>query len=89
MSLFLDIFAALLAWGAAAAWVLTRGDKLLPDHDHYRLRAWRAVLLRGGGLRAVLLPLPLSRQRLLDMFGFVLCQIGCRITNAGPLRSRS
>jgi hypothetical protein len=27
-SMFLDIFAALLAWGAAALWVLTGGDKL-------------------------------------------------------------
>ena len=34
MSMFLDIFAALLAWGAAAAWVLTGGDKLPPDWDH-------------------------------------------------------
>jgi hypothetical protein len=31
MSMFLDIFAALLAWGAAAAWVLTGGDKFPPD----------------------------------------------------------
>ena len=30
MSMFLDIFAALLAWGAAAAWVLTGGDKFRP-----------------------------------------------------------
>ena len=34
MSMFLDIFAALLAWGATAAWVLTGGDKLPPDWDH-------------------------------------------------------
>ena len=34
MSMFLDIFAALLAWGLAAAWVLTGRKKLplaLPD----------------------------------------------------------
>jgi hypothetical protein len=31
MSMFLDIIAALLAWGVAAAWVLTGGDKLQPD----------------------------------------------------------
>jgi len=31
MSMFLDIFAALLAWGAAAVWVLTGGDKLTTD----------------------------------------------------------
>ena len=36
MSMFIDIFAALLAWGAAAAWVLTGGDKLPPDWDHLR-----------------------------------------------------
>ena len=36
MSMFFDIFAALLAWGAAAAWVLTGGDKLPPDWDHLR-----------------------------------------------------
>ena len=36
MSMFLDILAALLAWGAAAAWVLTGGDKLPPDWDHLR-----------------------------------------------------
>jgi len=39
MSMFLDIFAALLAWGAAAAWVLTGGDKLPPDWDHVRTDA--------------------------------------------------
>jgi hypothetical protein len=36
MSMFLDIFAALLAWGAAAAWVLTVRAKLPPDLDHLR-----------------------------------------------------
>jgi len=36
MSMFLDIFAALLAWGAAAVWVLTGGDKLTTDWDHLR-----------------------------------------------------
>jgi hypothetical protein len=36
MSLFLDIFAALLACGAAAAWVLTGRGKLRPDLDHLR-----------------------------------------------------
>ena len=48
MSLFLDIFAALLAWGAATAWVLTRGDKLPPHQDHHRLTrvAGRATLRR-------------------------------------------
>jgi hypothetical protein len=34
MSVFLDIFAALLAWGAAIAWVLTGRGKLPPDLDH-------------------------------------------------------
>jgi hypothetical protein len=33
MSMFLDIVAALLAWGMAAAWVLTGGEKLPPDLD--------------------------------------------------------
>jgi hypothetical protein len=36
MSMFLDIFAALLAWGAAVAWVLTGRGKLAPDLDHLR-----------------------------------------------------
>jgi hypothetical protein len=36
--MFLDILAALLAWGAAAAWVLTGGEKLPPDWDHLRAR---------------------------------------------------
>jgi hypothetical protein len=36
MSMYLDIFAALLAWGAAAAWVLTGRGKLPPDLDHLR-----------------------------------------------------
>ena len=31
MSMLLDIVAALLALGMAAAWVLTRGGKLPPD----------------------------------------------------------
>jgi hypothetical protein len=31
--MFLDIFAALLAWAAAAAWVLTGRGKLPPDLD--------------------------------------------------------
>ena len=31
MSMLLDIFAKLLAWGGAAAWVLTGGDKLRSD----------------------------------------------------------
>jgi hypothetical protein len=34
MSMFLDIFAASLAWGAALAWVLTGGEKLPSDWDH-------------------------------------------------------
>jgi hypothetical protein len=34
MPMFLDIFAALLAWGAAVAWVLTGRGKLPPDLDH-------------------------------------------------------
>jgi hypothetical protein len=34
MLMFLDIFAALLAWAAAAAWVLTGHGKLPPDLDH-------------------------------------------------------
>jgi hypothetical protein len=36
MSVFLDIFTALLAWGAAAAWVLTGRGKLPPDLNHLR-----------------------------------------------------
>jgi len=36
MLMFLDIFAALLAWAAAAAWVLTGRGKLPPDLDHVR-----------------------------------------------------
>jgi hypothetical protein len=36
MSMFIDVFAVLLAWGTAAAWVLTGGDKLPPDWDHLR-----------------------------------------------------
>jgi hypothetical protein len=36
MSMFLDIFAALLAWGLAAAWVLTGRKKLPPEWDHLR-----------------------------------------------------
>ena len=39
MSMFIDIFAALLAWGAGAAWVLTGGDKLPPDWDHLQTRS--------------------------------------------------
>jgi hypothetical protein len=31
MSKFLDIIAAMLAFGIAAAWVLIRGEKLPPD----------------------------------------------------------
>jgi hypothetical protein len=31
MSMLLGIFATLLAWGGAAAWVLTGGDKLRSD----------------------------------------------------------
>jgi hypothetical protein len=34
--MFLDIFAALLAWAAAAAWILTGHGKLRPDLDHLR-----------------------------------------------------
>lgn len=34
MSMFLDIFAVLLAWLAAAAWVLTGRGELPPDWDH-------------------------------------------------------
>ena len=36
MSVFLDIFAALLAGGLAAAWVLTGGDTLPLDRDPLR-----------------------------------------------------
>jgi hypothetical protein len=36
MSMFLDIFAAFLAWGAAAAWVLTGRGELPLDWDHLR-----------------------------------------------------
>jgi hypothetical protein len=36
MLMFLDIFVALLAWVAAAAWVLTGRGKLPPDLDHVR-----------------------------------------------------
>jgi hypothetical protein len=36
MSMFIDIVAALLALGMAAAWVLTGGDKLPPDLDPLR-----------------------------------------------------
>ena len=38
MSMFLNIVAALLAWGMAAAWVLTGGggDRLPPEWDHLR-----------------------------------------------------
>jgi hypothetical protein len=36
MPMFLDISAALLAWGAAVAWVLTGRGKLPPDLDHQR-----------------------------------------------------
>jgi len=34
--MFIDVFAALLAWGAAIAWVLTGGDKLPAGWDHLR-----------------------------------------------------
>jgi hypothetical protein len=33
MSMFLDLLAALLAWGMAAAWVLTGHGNLPPDRD--------------------------------------------------------
>jgi hypothetical protein len=33
MSMFVDIAAALLAWGAAAAWILSGGGKLPPNWD--------------------------------------------------------
>ena len=36
MSMLFDIVAALLAWGMAAAWVLTAGDKLPPEWDQLR-----------------------------------------------------
>jgi hypothetical protein len=36
MSMFLDIFAALLAWGAAVAWVLTGRGELRSELDHLR-----------------------------------------------------
>ena len=52
MSMFLDIFAALLAWGAAAAWVLTGGDKLPPDWITYGQAAQTAQ-----GLTRNLIPL--------------------------------
>ena len=45
MSMLLDIFAALLAWGAAVAWVLTGCGNLPPDLDHLRA---------GGGDKAQL-----------------------------------
>ena len=34
MSMFIDIFAALLALGAAAVWILTARGELPPDWDH-------------------------------------------------------
>jgi hypothetical protein len=36
MSMFIDIVAALLALGMAAAWVLTGGEMLPPDWDPLR-----------------------------------------------------
>ena len=36
MAMFVDIFTALLALGAAVAWVLTGRDKLPPDWDRGR-----------------------------------------------------
>ena len=36
MSMLLDIFAALLALGAAAVWILTARGELPPDWDHLR-----------------------------------------------------
>jgi hypothetical protein len=36
MPAFLDIFATLLAWVAATAWVLTGRGELPPDLDHLR-----------------------------------------------------
>ena len=36
MSMFIDIFAALLALGAAAVWILTARGELPPDLDHLR-----------------------------------------------------
>lgn len=36
MSLFFDIFAALLAWGMAAVWVMTGRGELPADWDHLR-----------------------------------------------------
>ena len=49
MSTFLDVFGALLAWGIAAAWVLTRGDKPLAKSDLcsvVRLPPWLGALSR-------------------------------------------
>ena len=37
MSMFVDVFAALLALGAAAVWILTARGELPPDWDHLRI----------------------------------------------------
>jgi hypothetical protein len=36
MSMFLDIFSALLSLGIAAVWILTARGELPPDWDHLR-----------------------------------------------------
>jgi hypothetical protein len=45
--MFLDIFTALLAWGLAAAWVLTGRKKLPPEWDHLALRGFDAAEVPG------------------------------------------
>ena len=39
MSMFVDIFAALLALGTAAVWILTARGELPRDWDHLRTRS--------------------------------------------------
>ena len=41
MSMFLDVFSALLAMGAAAVWILTARGELPPDWDNQRTMSLR------------------------------------------------
>ena len=64
MSMFIDIFAALLALGTAAVWILTARGELPPDWDHlgtlghrsaekaprFRSRQWNRRRARQFGL---------------------------------------
>ena len=43
MSMFIDIFAALLALGAAAVWILTARGELPPDWDHLETLGHRSA----------------------------------------------